>query len=336
MAERKANQQTFREQQGANNGRAKKRRGGIGEWMRNYWLRHLQTLFYALGQLARKPFSTLMTAAVVGIALALPAGLHVLLANAQEVTTGWDGDAQLSLFLKKETREHSATALATELRARPGIDSVEYISSAQALEEFRTLSGFGEALEALEENPLPPLLVVRPALGHNDPASMDALRTELERRAEVELAQLDMAWVQRLYALMDIGRQGVMILASLLALAVLLVVGNTIRLHIQNRRDEIVVTKLIGGTDAFIRRPFLYSGLWYGLFGALIGAALVESSLLLLHAPVAQLAALYHSDFALQGLDLLTGGGLLLVGMGLGLFGSWLAVGRHLRDIEPT
>lgn len=329
--------QTLREQQEFGSGRgARARRQGRGGWFSNYLLRHAQTLIYALGQMSRRPFSTLMTVAVIGIALAMPAGLHVLLKNVQSVLSGWDSAAQVSLFLHKQTREGAAIELADRLRQRPEVASVDYISAEQAMEEFRRLSGFGDALKALEENPLPPVLVVHPVLQQQGPEQLQRLLDELRTEATVDLAQLDMQWVKRLYGLMDIGRRGVWVLASLLALAVLLVVGNTIRLAIQNRRDEIVITKLIGGTDAFIRRPFLYTGFWYGLLGGVVGFILVEASLWVLAAPVNSLAGLYNSGFRLAGMDLATIGALLLGGMLLGLSGSWLAVGRHLRAIEPT
>ena len=312
------------------------RRQGIGGWLNNYAARHLQTLFYALGQLSLKPFSTLMMVAVIGIALAMPAGLHVLLKNVQQVLAGWDGAAQLSLFLHHEVKEAQAQALADKLRARNGIASVDYISSEQAMDEFKRLSGFGEALKALEENPLPPVLVVHPALEMQGPELLSRLREELAGEQAVEIAQLDMQWIKRLYALMDIGKRGVLVLAAMFALGVLLVVGNTIRLAIQNKRDEIVIIKLIGGTDAFIRRPFLYSGFWYGLLGGVVALLLIESALLFLSGEVNNLAALYSSDFRLATTDLATAGALLLGGLLLGLGGSWLAVGRHLRAIEPS
>jgi cell division transport system permease protein len=327
---------TLREQQeGGGRGARVRRQGPIG-WLRNYLVRHLQTFFYALGQLSFKPFSTLMTVAVIGIALAMPAGLHVLLINVQQVLSGWDSAAQLSLFLQHDTRETEALALAGRLRTRPGISSVEYISSEQAMNEFQQHSGFGEALSALEDNPLPPVLVVYPAIELQGPELLQQLRQELAGEQAVEIAQLDMQWVKRLYALMDIGKRGVWVLAAMFALGVLLVVGNTIRLAIQNRRDEIVIIKLIGGTDAFIRRPFLYTGFWYGLLGGVIAFILVELALWLLSGPVNNLAALYSSEFRLASLDLLTAAALLCGGMLLGLCGSWLAVGRHLRAIEPT
>jgi cell division transport system permease protein len=327
---------TLREQQEFGGRGANVRKRGINSGFIIYLLRHAQTMIYALGQLSIRPFSTLMTVAVIGIALAMPAGLHVLLKNVQTVLAGWDSAAQVSLFLKKNTKERSALNLADRLRQRPGIAAVDYISAEQAMAEFRKLSGFGDALKALDENPLPPVLVVHPEVKQQSPAQLQTLVEELRKNVDVDLAQLDMQWVKRLYGLMDIGRRGVWVLAGMLALAVLLVVGNTIRLAIQNRRDEIVITKLIGGTDAFIRRPFLYTGFWYGVLGGVIGFILVELALWVLAGPVNNLAGLYNSNFHLNGADFVTAGSLLLGGLLLGLSGSWLAVGRHLRAIEPT
>lgn len=329
---------TTRREQPNNGNRSGASRGGFHPiaWLRNYLIRHLQTFFYALGQLTRHPFSSLMTTAVIGIALAMPAGLHVLMGNVQQVVSGWDGAAQISLFLKHGVSEKRAIQLARSLEQQGSIASVDYISSDQAMEEFRRLSGFGDALNALTENPLPKVLVVHPAVVSQGADRVEKLLLELRIKPDVDLAQLDLQWVKRLYGIMAIGQRAVWVLAGLLALAVLLVVGNTIRLAIQNRRDEIVVMKLIGGTDAFIRRPFLYTGFWYGVFGSLIALFLVEGALALLKGPVQNLAGLYNSEFALVSLDPLTM--LVLLGFGtlLGLSGSWLAVGRHLNEIEPT
>ncbi len=298
-------------------------------------LRHLQVFFYSLGQLSRQPLSLFMTAAVIGIALALPTGLHVLLQNAQQISGGWDGAAQISLFLKKSVSDKQAKALARKLGQRKDIAKVDYLSREQALKEFQQQSGFGDALKALKKNPLPSVLIIQPTLANSQPQETAILLEDLRKNTRVDIAQLDMQWVKRLYAIMDIVRRGVIVLAALLALAVLLVVGNTIRLAIQNRRDEIVVMKLIGGTDAFIRRPFLYTGFWYGFFGALLAFIMVYAALLLLSGPVEKLTALYHNNFELSRLDFNTALVLLVTGVMLGLVGSWLAVGRHLRDIEP-
>lgn len=303
---------------------------------RVHLLRHLQVFFYSLGQLARAPLASLMTAAVIGIALALPAGLHVLLDNVQQLTGGWDSASRISLFLKRNVGDERARRLAATLRRLPQVAAVDYLPREKALAEFERLSGFGDALKALDENPLPPVLIVTPAPAAATPEAAERLLTHLKQYGPVELAQLDMQWVKRLYVIMALVRRGVLVLGLLLGLAVLLVVGNTIRLAIQNRRQEIVVMKLVGGSDAFIRRPFLYTGFWYGLFGGLIAALLVSLALWTLAGPVERLAGLYQSPFRLAGLgggELLT---LLATGIGLGLAGSWLAVGRHLREIEPA
>jgi cell division transport system permease protein len=303
---------------------------------RVYLLRHAEVLLSSLGRLWRNPVASLMTVAVIGIALALPAGLHLLLENARLLSGGWDGSTQVSLFLRREVPEAESARLASTLRERPEIAETTLIPRAEALAEFRTLSGFGGALDALDENPLPDVIVVRPAPGHAAPKAVEALVAELRVVPGVEHARLDMQWVKRLYALMEIVRRGVEVVALLLGLAVLLVVGNTIRLDIQNRRREIEVAKLIGATDAFIRRPFLYSGAWYGLFGGVAAWLLVSMALWATGGPVQQLALLYQSQFRLIAADAGTVLTLLVGGALLGLLGSWLAVGRHLAAIEPS
>ncbi len=301
-----------------------------------YWINHAQTLFASLGRLWRTPFASLMTAAVIGIALALPAGLHLLLDNAQRLSANWDGSARISVFLKDSVSDAQARGLADKLRRRNEVADSDYISPDRALEEFRSLSGFGDALKALDKNPLPAVVVIRPALAASDPARIEQLVADLHKLPEVDFAQLDMQWVRRLHAIMEIAQRGVFVLGSLLALAVLLIVGNTIRLDIFNRRQEIEVIKMVGGTDAFIRRPFLYGGMWYGLFGGLIAWLMVGLSWWLLQDPVRGLAALYHSGYGLQMLSVGSTLLLFLVAGLLGWLGSWLAVGRHLRAIEPA
>lgn len=301
-----------------------------------YFTHHLWVLVSSLGVLWRTPFATFMTAAVIGIALALPAGLHVLLQNVQKLSTGWEGTAQMSLFIKQGVSEKRIQSLAKKLRDWDGVADVRYISREQALAEFRELSGFGGALDSLDENPLPAVLIVRPTTDAAEPAQMEILLAKVRDLEPVDLAQLDMEWVRRLSGIIELGKRGVLLLAGLLALAILLVVGNTIRLTILNRRDEIVITKLIGATNAFIRRPFLYTGFWYGLMGAILAWILVGTLLGLLSDPVSRLSFLYNSQFSLGGLDLETTAILLGSGILLGLLGSWLAVGRHLQAIEPT
>ncbi len=308
------------------------RRLQIGSWL----TRHAQVALSSLGALSRAPVSTLMTAAVIGIALALPGGLYLLLSNVQQLSANWDGSASISLFLEPGADAEEAAGLADRLGRDPGVRSVRRVTPEQALDEFRRLSGFADALEALAENPLPSVLIVEPAASHDTPAALQALTGRLAAEPLVDFAQLDLEWVKRLHTMTEIARRGVLLLAALLGLAVLLVVGNTIRLEIQNRHGEIEITKLIGATDAFIRRPFLYHGTWYGLLGGLIALLLIAVAFQLLDEPVARLATLYQSGFALSGVTFPAGLALLAGGGGLGLAGSWIAVGRHLARIEPA
>ncbi len=301
------------------------------------WLtRHAQVALDTLGRLYRNPLATLMTAAVIGIALAMPAFLTLLLHNLDRLSGPWDGPAGLSVFLKDTVTVDAADRLAGDVRGWPEIAGVNLVTPDQALEEFRASSGLADVLGVLEENPLPAVLLISPAAEHATPEALARLQERLQALPVTDQVQLDLQWVRRLQAMLAVGRQVVLLIGALLACAVLLVVGNTIRLEIQSRRDEIVVTRLIGATDGFIRRPFLYGGVWYGALGAVIAWLVVVSGLWLLNAPVRQLAELYQSGFHLESLPVLLLLALLLTGGLLGLLGSWLAVGRHLGAIEPT
>ncbi len=302
------------------------------------WLaRHLYAIIYTFGQLVRSPASTLTTSAVIGITLALPGVFYVLLQNAQTASHAWDGGAQLSLYLAEAVTESDALALAEELRGWPEVDRVDVITPAQALQEYKQLAGFDDLDAALgRHNPLPFVLLVFPSASTTDPPAMERLVSALRSQRGVDMVQSDIEWIARLQAMMDIGRRSVMTLSLLFALGALLIIGNTIRLAIQNRRDEIEVAKLVGATDAFIRRPFLYSGLWYGLLGAAIAWLLIATSLHMVDEPVSRLASLYQSNFGLRSLDGAAVGALFIIGAGLGWLGSWAAVFRHLHAIEPT
>jgi cell division transport system permease protein len=298
-------------------------------------LRHAQMSLSSLGRLSRRPVSTAMTAAVIGIALALPSGLHLLVDNVHQLSSSWDGNASISLFLSDQVNDEQAETVRQQVQTRADIAESRLITRVQALDEFRRLSGFGQAIELLDHNPLPPVVLVRPAETVQGADAVGRLAEQLQSYREIEFAQVDLQWVERLTAITGTIERAVVILAVLLAGAVLLIVGNTIRLEIQNRHSEIEIVKLVGGTDAFIRRPFLYEGLWYGLLGALIALLLVIVSLLLLDGPVQRLAGLYESNFSLAVLDPLSLFGIVLGGPLLGLVGAWFAVGRHLAEIEP-
>lgn len=301
-----------------------------------YFARHLQTLVGSLGRLARQPFASFMTIAVVAIALALPLCLEVLLQNALNATGSWRNAFELSVYLDKSTSPARSEAIVKQLQQRGDVAAVRLVTAAQALAEFREYSGFGEALDALNDNPLPDTLVVTPSLAASTPEGTSALKAAIAAIANVGSVQLDTEWVKRLVALLDLLRSVVRLTGGLLGIGVLLIVGNTIRLDIENRRAEIEVMKLVGATDRFARRPFLWTGVWYGLGGGLLAVALVGGGVAALASPVARLAALYGSAFRLEGLDLRTGGATILVSALLGWLGSWIAATRHIRAIHPT
>lgn len=302
--------------------------------VRAYLLDHFRTFISSLGRLYRTPLATLMTLAVIGIALALPSGLYVLLKNLQTISGGWENSAKISLFLKQDTPLSALEKLANRLRTQVDVAHVRVVTADDALREFRASSGFGEALDALGKNPLPHALVITPAVGVQQASKIEALFNRLKQLTEVDMAQLDMKWLQRLNGLLEIARRGVIVIFVMLAFAVLLVVGNTIRLDIQNRRDEIEITRLVGATDAFVRRPFLYGGLWYGLFGGIFAWVLVFMALVLVDDPAQRLAELYDSQYRVIGWGGYETLILLATSIALGLAGSWLAVGRHLTKVE--
>lgn len=300
------------------------------------WARlHVQTLIGSLGRLASQPVATAMTVAVIGIALALPVSLYLLVQNLQGLSGHWDEGIEVSLYLEPDQPLAQARSLAAEIEGWEEVAATGLVSAEEALAEFRAGSGLGDALGALEHNPLPHLVTVRPASGHDSPEAIEVLAERLQALPAADLVQADADWVRRLFAMLEIGRRLATLAGLLLALGVLVIVGNTIRLDIQNRRQEIEVMKLIGGTDGFIRRPLLYSGTWYGLGGALAAVLIVQLGLWALSGPVTRLAGLYGSAFRPEGPGI--AGALLLLALGaaLGWLGSWISATRHLRQVEP-
>jgi cell division transport system permease protein len=300
------------------------------------WMtRHLQSMLAALGRLLRRPLSTLLTTLVIAVALALPAGLWLVVKNARAATGDLATAVQVTAYMKVGTPIARADQLARQLRERPEVASVRVIPAEQALKEFREYSGFGSALDALTDNPLPHALVVQPRIEQRDGGTIERLRASLAGTADVDTVQADAEWARRLAALLDVLRTLFLAAAALLAVGVLAVIGNTIRLEIGARREEIEVTKLVGGSDAFVRRPFLYAGLFQGLFGGALALGLVALVMGAVEAPIARLTALYGGRFRLGGLSLEEAGVVLLVGALLGLLGAWIGAARHLSRIEP-
>jgi cell division transport system permease protein len=298
------------------------------------WLaQHVQACLYSLGQMYKNPMSSLLTTAVIGVSLSLPSGFYLVLDNIQRITETWGGSVQVTLFLQQDVTEQAAHELTLKLSGLPGIAQVQLIERDKALEEYRVNSGFAEALDSLDENPLPHVLILKPDGPSISSGQGDALLQHLQSFAEVETAQFDRQWAGRLFALIDLFRRAVLILATLLAFAVLLIIGNTIRLAIYNRREEIAINQLFGATDAFIQRPFLYSGLMHGIAGSIMAWLLLVVSIKFLESPVIHLSSLYYSDFRLIQLEFRET--MILIGSGglLGLAGSWIAVQRHFKAI---
>lgn len=300
------------------------------------WLAHHSTsAIESLLRLLQTPLQSLMTWLVVAVAVALPAALFVALINLQQIGQQWEDSSEMSAFLQMDARDQAIEELRKRLLARADIAQLTYISPAEALLEFRQYSGLGRIVDSLESNPLPAVFLIKPAPQTNNPAALEALQAELSGEPLIAEVRIDMQWVKRLQQLMAIAERIVIALAGLLALGLILIIGNTIRLAIENRRDEILVVKLVGGTNAWVRRPFLYTGLWYGLGGGIVAALLLAVGLAWLANPVNHLVDLYQSSFRLQGLGLIGSLQLVLLAGLMGLLGAWVAVGRHLSQIEP-
>jgi cell division transport system permease protein len=299
------------------------------------WLtRHASTALGALGRLSRQPLASLMIVLVIGVTLALPAAINVIVKNAQTVSGSWDNALDFSVYLKASVSVDEAESLAGIIGQRADVASVDLITADEALNEFKQQSGFGDALNQLGENPLPHALVVRPS-SSNTSASMILLQEEIGHLPESDLVQVDTEWVQRFHAILDIVRQAIAIGSALLGLAIVVIIGNTIRLDIENRREEIEVTKLIGASNAFVRRPFLWTGFWYGLFGGSFALLLVQYGLFLLKGPVARLAGLYQGNITVATMGIAESTAIIGAAVFLGLFASWFTTARHMYRIEP-
>lgn len=301
-----------------------------------YFSRHAQVLIGSLGRIVHQPFAALMTMGVIAVALALPLFLGLLLQNARSATGNWNEAYDLSVYMDKKAGGARVQSLAKQLRQRGDVATVRIITAEQALTEFRTDSGFGTALDALVDNPLPDTLVVTPTLTASTPQGTESLKTAIAAMSGVQTVQIDTEWVKRLHAMLDLLRRVVLLTGALLSLGIVLIVSNTIRLDILNRRAEIEVMKLVGASDGFTRRPFLYTGVWYGLGGGLLALLMVAIASTVLARPVAELAFLYGSAFGLEGLKIITSLAVLGLAVGLSWIGSWLAATRHIRAIEPV
>jgi cell division transport system permease protein len=297
--------------------------------------RHTQALLGSIGRLARNPFATAVTLLVIGLALALPMALNLFVVNAQLATGGFANAVDMSVYFKTDTPLAKAQQLEKDARQKREVAEVKLVPSDKGLEEFKAYSGFGAALEALKDNPLPHVLHVQPKAESSTPAALESLKSYFTAWPEVDLVQVDSEWVMRFNAILEVLRRLLVIASVVLGAGVLAVIGNTIRLEILNRRAEIEVTKLVGGSNSFVRRPFLYTGALYGLGGAVLAWLIVEGAVAILGQPVATLAQLYGSRYLLQGPTDSDIGIVLGAGVVLGWVGAWISAARHLRSIEP-
>ena len=300
-----------------------------------YFLHHLQSLIFSLGKIYQAPITTIMTVAVIGITLSLPGGFYLFLKNIEAMSGEFRSSTQITLYLKLDLDEKNARTFEKLVAETNDVASTKFISRHESLEAFRQSSGFGKSIDTLASNPLPHTIIVEPN-GNADTFAVKNLLNLLQSFPEVDIAKLDTEWLERLYTILEIAKRSVAIITLLFAFAVLLIIGNTIRLDIQNRYQEIIVTKLIGATNAFIRRPFLYGGLWYGLLGGLISWLIVEIGYLSISGPLNKLNVLYQAE--LNFITFSFSDFIILIGVSslLGLTGSWIAVARHLNQIEPS
>ncbi|MDI9243969.1 permease-like cell division protein FtsX [Marinobacter sp. CHS3-4] len=314
---------------------AKSSRSPLAEQATSYFGHHRKVAADSARRLWQSPVASIMTWTVMGVALALPVALMLLLTSLQGVSAGWESSARVTAYLEQDVSLGQAEALKQKVSEDSRVAEVELIDRDAALADFRASSGLEDALDYLNDNPLPHTLLVTPGDGSRTADGIQTLLAVVEGLDGVEQVQVDLGWLQRLNAMTELLERAVWALAILLSAAVVLVIGNTVRLSIENRRDEILVAKLVGGTDGFVRRPFLYTGAFFGLGGGVVAWILLQMSLWWLSGPVERLAGLYRSDFSLSGLTFDGVLALIIVAMLLGWLGAWVAVKRHLDDIEP-
>lgn len=296
---------------------------------------HIQQVSVSFFELWKTPFATLMTILVLGIALSLPTVFHVIYKNVERVSSQWDSASEVSLFLKKDISEERVKVLINKLDLYKEIDTVTYISRHQALEEFKEMSGFSKALNYLDENPLPAVLIVVPVKSAMNTAGSKLLVAKLEREQDIDLVRVDIDWIEKLQAIFYLVVDAVIGIAALLLLSVLLIVSNTIRLNILNQRSEIEVLKLVGATNSFIQLPYIYIGAWYGFLGGVIAWLFAFVLVLWLQSGVVSLTGLYKAQFDILSLSISESLVLILTGALLGFIASFIAVKQYLVKIEP-
>ncbi len=303
--------------------------------LKNYFRHHLNAASFSLLQILKSPVATLLTVATIGVTLALPLSMILVLSGIQSATEQWQHPTQVSIFLPPETRSATIDELTRQIGQWEEVEQVVHMTPAAALEEFKSFTGLDDALALLDDNPFPNVLIISPAKRVTDPQQAQALVDKVAAIPGVDKVEFDLQWVQRIHALVRALQYALFVLALLLAGAVLFTIGNTIRLTIHSRRDEIELVKLIGASDAFVRRPFLYGGLWYGFLGAFFAWILIGLIIYWMNTPLAQLVQLYGGVFQVPDVSLGYIFASILFSIFLGVLGAWLTVGRHLRFLAP-
>jgi cell division transport system permease protein len=309
--------------------------GNFVDKLHAYRDHHAHALFSSLGRLVATPFTSIMTIAVLAISIALASGFYIMVINVQQLTANLETSNQISLFLKDEVSTKKATDLADNIQQNPSVQTVKMITKEQALAEFKTYSGFGSAIDFLEKNPLPIVLQVLPKNTLKDKQALENLFKTVEQFSEVDYAQVDMQWVERLQSMIEVARCGTALLSFIISIGVLFIIGNTIRLELHNRCDEVMIAKLVGATNSFIRRPFLYTGFWIGFISGVSAWFIVAVLMLILRQPVEKLSGLYEGDFHLIFLSFTETLELLVIASLLGIFSSWVVLLFQLRHTRP-
>ncbi|MRI32512.1 cell division protein [Endozoicomonas sp. OPT23] len=294
---------------------------------------HQQVATDAFKNILAKPFASFLNCLMIGVAFALPALLYLMVINLQVLGNGWEGQPRISLYLETGLSDKQIRAIRNQARDDQDITNFTFISPGEGLKEFQEKAQLSSVFDALGFNPLPPVLELEPRSSF----PVDKLGELLQRykvKKGVAEARLDREWVERLAAITGLVEQFALLLSGLLAVMVVLTIGNTVRLSVESRRAEIQVIKLVGGTDGFVALPFLYMGVWYGLGGAflaLLTVWLIQAGVM---SGVLELTSLYGSSFEVQGPDSTLVLSLLAAGWLLGFAGALASCYRHLRDME--
>ncbi len=309
--------------------------GNFADKLNAYRDLHAHALFSSLGRLIDSPFTSIMTITVLAIAISLASGFYILVVNLQQLTGNLETSNQISLFLRDDVSDAGANKFADSIRQNASVQDVKLITKAQALAEFKTFSGFGAAINALKKNPLPIVLEVIPKNALEDKEGLEALLNSFQQSPEVDIAQMDLQWVERLQSIMALARLFATLLNVMLGGAVLFIIGNTIRLELHNRRNEVVIAKLVGATNSFIQRPFLYTGFWIGFISGVSAWFIVTALMLILRQPVEKLSGLYEGGFHLLFLNFTETLALIGISSGLGVVGSWAVLIYQLQHTKP-